>query len=89
MDRLFDSAKAIDLIPPVTRDEMSNIIKETIKRNNIKDAYIRPIISRGIGPMGLNPKACGTPSVICAAIEWGAMYGDLYEKGLVAVTACT
>ena len=56
MDRLFNSAKAIDLIPPVTRDEMSNIIKKTIKHNNIKDAYILPIISRGIEPMGLIQK---------------------------------
>lgn len=88
VDRLFDSAKAIDLEPGITRDEMAEIIKETLRRNNLKNAYIRPIISRGKGTMGLDPTKCEKPTVVCAAVEWGAMYGDLYEKGLTAVTVC-
>ncbi|HJJ98848.1 MAG TPA: branched-chain-amino-acid transaminase [Methanocorpusculum sp.] len=88
VDRLFDSAKAIDLIPPVTKEEMTEIIKETLRQNNLKNAYVRPIISRGVGPMGLDPRHCEKPTVVCAASEWGAMYGDLYEKGLTAVTVC-
>ena len=88
VDRLFDSAKAIDLIPPVTKEEMAEIIKETLRQNNLKNAYIRPIISRGVGSMGLDPHRCEKPTVICAAFEWDAMYGDLYEKGLTAVTVC-
>jgi branched-chain amino acid aminotransferase len=88
IDRLFDSAKAIDLTPPVTKEEMAEIIKETLRRNNLKNAYIRPIISRGVGSMGLDPHRCEKPTVICATSEWDAMYGDLYEKGLTAVTVC-
>jgi len=88
VDRLFDSAKAIDLDPGITRAEMAEIIKETLRKNGLKDAYIRPIISRGVGTMGLDPRRCETPSIICAASAWGAMYGDLYETGLTAVTVC-
>jgi branched-chain amino acid aminotransferase len=88
VDRLYDSAKAIDLIPPVSKEEMCEIIKETLRQNNLTNAYIRPIITRGTGTMGLDPHRCEKPSIICAAAEWGAMYGDLYEKGLTAVTVC-
>ena len=88
VDRLFDSAKAIDLEPGITRDEMAEIIKETLRKNNLQNAYIRPIISRGKGTMGLDPRKCEKPSIICAAYEWGAMYGDLYETGMTGVTVC-
>ncbi len=88
VDRLFDSAKAIDLDAGITKDEMSEIIKNTLRQNNLKDAYIRPIISRGKGGMGLDPHKCDKPTIVCAAVNWGAMYGDLYETGLSAVTVC-
>ncbi|MBR1369413.1 branched-chain amino acid aminotransferase [Methanocalculus chunghsingensis] len=86
IDRLYDSAKTIDMKIPITKEEFSEIILETVRRNNLKNAYIRPIVTRGIGTMGLDPTHCPKPMVICIAIEWGAMYGDLYEKGLTAVT---
>ncbi|HKL97379.1 MAG TPA: branched-chain-amino-acid transaminase [Methanocorpusculum sp.] len=88
VDRLFDSAKAIDLDPGITRGEMAEIIKETLRKNGLKDAYIRPIISRGVGSMGLDPRRCPNPTIICAVSSWGAMYGDLYETGLTGVTVC-
>jgi branched-chain amino acid aminotransferase len=88
VDRLFDSAKAIDLVPPVTKEEMVDIIKETLRLNNLKNAYVRPIFTRGVGSMGLDPHRCEKPTIICVASEWGSMYGDLYEKGLDAVTVC-
>ena len=86
VDRLFDSAKTIDLEVPVTREEMSRIIRETLRKNNLKNGYIRPIVTRGVGDLGLDPRKCAKPTVICIAVEWGAMYGDLYEKGLTAVS---
>ena len=88
VDRLFDSAKAIDLNPGITKDEMSEIIKETLRKNNLKFAYIRPIISRGKGTMGLDPTKCAKPTIVCAAAPTGAMYGDLYDTGITAVTVC-
>jgi branched-chain amino acid aminotransferase len=84
--RLYDSAKAIMLCIPMTQEEMAGIILETLRKNNLRDAYIRPIVTRGKGDMGLDPNKCKLATVICMAIEWGAMYGDLYEKGLTAVT---
>ena len=86
LDRLFDSAKTIDLAPPLSKEEMADVICEVLRKNNLTDAYIRPIISRGVGDLGLDPRKCAVPSVVVIATSWGAMYGDLYEKGLKAVT---
>jgi branched-chain amino acid aminotransferase len=86
LDRLYDSAKTIDLAVPITKAEMADAIREVLRRNGLRDAYIRPIVTRGIGDLGLDPRKCPTPTVIIIAVEWGAMYGDLYEKGLTGVT---
>ncbi|HQQ37478.1 MAG TPA: branched-chain-amino-acid transaminase [Methanothrix sp.] len=84
--RLFDSAQAIMLNIPLTEEEMCQAILETLRKNNLRNAYIRPIVSRGYGDLGLDPNKCPKPSVIIIAVEWGAMYGDLYEVGLTAVS---
>ena len=86
LDRLYDSAKTIALEIPIAKTEMGDAILEVLRRNNLRDAYIRPIVTRGIGDLGLDPRKCEKPTVIIVAVEWGAMYGDLYEKGLTAVT---
>jgi branched-chain amino acid aminotransferase len=86
VDRLFDSAKTIDLTPPLSKEEMAKVIIETLRKNNLKNGYIRPILTRGVGDLGLDPRKCEKATVICIAVEWGAMYGDLYEKGLVGVS---
>lgn len=84
--RLFDSAQAIMLSIPMSQEEMCSAILETLKRNNLRDAYIRPIVSRGYGDLGLDPNKCKKATVIIIAIEWGAMYGNLYEVGLTAIS---
>jgi branched-chain amino acid aminotransferase len=86
IDRLYDSAKALYLKIPLSKEEMKKAIIETLKVNNLKDAYIRPIVTRGEGDLGLDPRKCPKPNVIIITQQWGAMYGDLYEKGLTAVT---
>jgi len=86
LDRLYDSAKTIDIKPPISKEEMTEVICEVLRRNKLDNAYIRPIISRGVGDLGLDPRKCPIPSVIVITTSWGAMYGDLYEKGLRAVT---
>ena len=86
LDRLYDSAKTIALEIPIAKAEMVDAIREVLRRNNLRDAYIRPIVTRGVGDLGLDPRKCLKPTVIIVAVEWGAMYGDLYEKGLTAVT---
>jgi branched-chain amino acid aminotransferase len=86
LDRLYDSAKTIDLQPPFSKEEMAEVICEVLRKNGLTNAYIRPIISRGVGDLGLDPRKCPKPSVVVIATSWGAMYGDLYDKGLKAVT---
>lgn len=86
LERMYDSAKAIDLKIPLSKEEMKKAIIETLKKNSLKDAYIRPIVSRGDGDLGLDPRKCPKPNIFIITQEWGAMYGDLYEKGLTAVT---
>ena len=86
LDRMYDSAKAIDLTVPISKEEMKKAIIETLKKNRLKDAYIRPIVTRGDGDLGLDPRKCPKPNIFIITQEWGAMYGDLYEKGLTAVT---
>ncbi len=86
LDRMYDSAKAIDLKVPLSKEEMKRAIIETLKKNNMRDAYIRPIVTRGDGDLGLDPRKCPKPNVFIITQEWGAMYGDLYEKGLTAIT---
>jgi len=86
IDRLYDSAMAIMLDIPLSKDEMKQAILETLRVNNLVDAYIRPIVSRGIGDLGLDPRKCPMPNVFIISQPWGAMYGDLYDKGLSAAT---
>ncbi|MDI6888195.1 MAG: branched-chain-amino-acid transaminase [Methanocellales archaeon] len=86
IDRLYNSASAICLKIPLSKEEMKATILECLRKNDLKDAYIRPIVSRGIGDLGLDPRKCPKPNIIIITQEWGALYGDLYEKGLAAVT---
>lgn len=86
LDRLYDSAKAIALEIPMSKEEMTEVILETLRKNNLKDAYIRPLVTRGVGDLGLDPRKCPKPGVFIIAQYWGAMYGDLYETGLTGIT---
>ncbi|HIH44862.1 MAG TPA: branched-chain amino acid aminotransferase, partial [Candidatus Methanoperedenaceae archaeon] len=74
IDRLYDSAKAIALTIPMSKDEMKLAIIETLKMNKLRDSYIRPIVTRGDGDLGLDPRKCPKPNVFIITQEWGAMY---------------
>ena len=84
--RLYDSARAIMLDIPMSQEEMSDAILETLRKNGLTDAYIRPLVTRGVGDLGLDPRKCAKPTVMIISQKWDAMYGDLYEVGLTAVT---
>ena len=84
--RLYDSAKAIMLEIPLSQEEMCSAILETLRKNELSDAYIRPLVTRGVGDLGLDPLRCTKPTVLIITQKWDAMYGDLYEVGLTAVT---
>jgi branched-chain amino acid aminotransferase len=64
VDRMFDSALSIQLELPLSRDEMKEAIIETVRRNQLQDAYIRPVISRGKGALGLDPRSCPKATVV-------------------------
>ena len=64
VDRFFESAKSIMLELPLSRGEMKEAILETVRRNKLRDAYIRPVASRGIGPLGLDPTKCPKPTLV-------------------------
>lgn len=88
VDRLYDSAKAIAMDIYLTKDEMTEVILETLRKNNLKDAYVRLVVSRGIGDLGLDPRKCEKPNIIVIAQGWGAMYGNRYEAGITGVSVC-
>jgi len=89
VDRLFDSAKVIGLIPGIQKKEMEDIIVKTCAKAGMKDGYIRPIISRGIGDLGLNPYLCKKPNIICIVDNISLYPPEDYENGLKIITVAT
>ena len=89
IDRLYCGAKAIALEIPLKKDEMIEALKETCRKNNIKDGYIRLIVSRGAGDLGLSPIKCPKPCVVIIADTIALYPEELYEKGMKVITAST
>lgn len=82
INRLYESAHSIMLSIPHTKTEMQDIIVETVRKNKLSSAYIRVVISRGVGDLGLDPRNCERATVIII-VEPLAIYAEeLYEKGL-------
>lgn len=89
IDRLYDSAKAINLEIPMSKEEMIEVVCETCRRNNLQDAYIRLVISRGKGDLGLDPKNCSEPTIVNIASSISLYPDEMYEKGMAVVTVPT
>jgi len=88
IERLFMSAKAISLDIGRTEDQVCQAILETLRRNKITDGYIRPVVTRGVGDIGIDPRKCKQgATLIIITIPFPALYGDKYDKGLKVVTA--
>jgi branched-chain amino acid aminotransferase len=86
--RLYDSAKAIHMEIPHPVEEMRDLILELCRRNEIEDGYIRPVVTRGKGDLGLDPrKVKGGPTVVIIARPFDVLYGDKYEDGLTLITS--
>lgn len=83
MDRLYDSAKVIGLAIPLSREEMVAAILETVRRNDLRDAYIRLLVTRGEGDLGLNPAKCGTATVIIIVASIQLYPEEVYRTGLI------
>jgi len=89
IQRLFQSAKAILLTIPLTQKEVCDAVVKTCHANNLRDGYIRLLVTRGPGGLGLNPNRCKTPSVIIIADKIQLYPVEFYEKGLTIVTVAT
>src|SRR5208337_3644172 len=85
--RLFNSAKGILLDIPWTRQELERAILETIRQNELKDAYIRVVMTRGVGDLGLDMRKCKRPTLIIIADKIELFPNTVYEKGLELVTS--
>ena len=89
IDRLFYSAKAILLKIPLSHGEMVRAVVETCRRNKIRDGYVRLLVTRGAGTLGLNPNRCKNPSIIVIADKIQLYPAELYERGMEIVTVPT
>lgn len=89
LDRLYESAKSILLDIGMTKDEMCEALLETLRKNNLQDAYIRLVVTRGKGDLGLDPNNCGRPTVFIIAAQVQLYPEELYDKGLEVVTVPT
>lgn len=88
VERLYQSARAIDIKIPMSQDEFCDVIIDLCRRNKVIDAYIRPIVTRGIGDLGLDPRKIRSgPTIIIFTKPFPALYGEKYEKGLTVVTS--
>ncbi|MEM3601838.1 MAG: branched-chain-amino-acid transaminase [Candidatus Bathyarchaeia archaeon] len=85
VDRLYRSAHAIMLQIPLTTDEMIKAVLEALRRNNLKDAYIRLLVTRGVGDLGLDPRKCPKPTVIIITDKIAIYRTDVKEKGITTV----
>jgi branched-chain amino acid aminotransferase len=89
IDRLYDSAKVILLEIPITREEMAEVVLETMRRNGLREGYIRLVVTRGVGDLGLDPKKCPRASVICIGASIQLYPEEFYKRGLDIVTVPT
>jgi len=89
LERLWDSARSICLQVPISKREMAAAVLETIRQNDLRDGYIRLLVTRGIGNLGLNPMQCKHPSVIIIAATIALYHESFYRKGLTIVTCAT
>lgn len=89
LDRLYESAKYVMLEIPLSKEAFAEAILETVRRTGLKDAYIRPVVSRGVGDLGLDPRKCPTPTVVIIVDTIQLYPKEAYGRGLRMVTATT
>ncbi len=89
IDRLYNSASAIALEISMSKEELKEAVKATLEANNMKDSYIRLVVTRGVGKLGLDPFNCSDPQVIIITDLIQLYPKELYEKGLDAIIVST
>jgi len=89
VDRLYDSAHAIWITVPMTREEMGRVTVEGIARAGISEGYLRHVVTRGVGDLGLDPRSCPRPTVFIIFDTIRIWPRERYEKGLAMISAAT
>jgi branched-chain amino acid aminotransferase len=89
IDRLYDSARSIWLEIPMSREQMTEAVNHTVRVNNKKEGYIRLVVTRGAGSLGLDPRKTTDPQVIIIVDDITLYPPEFYEHGLEIVTAAT
>ena len=85
IDRLYRSAHALMLQIPLTKEKMTQAVIETLRKNNLRDAYIRLVVTRGVGDLGLDPRKCPKPSIIIIADDISIHASEAKEKGIATM----
>jgi branched-chain amino acid aminotransferase len=85
IERLYRSAHAIMLQMPLTKEEMTQAVLRTLRRNKLSTAYIRLVVTRGVGDLGLDPRKCPKPSIIIITDTISLHAGEAKEKGITAM----
>jgi len=89
LDRLWESAHTLMLKIPLTKKEMQQAIIETLRRNKLKDAYIRAVVTRGTGDLGLDPGLCKMPTIFIITDKIKLYPEEIYQDGLTIITVPT
>lgn len=89
LQRLYDSAKTLNIKIPMDIDEMEKTMLETIRKTKMVDCYIRLVVSRGVGDLGLDPRKCPKPTVVIIVDTIKLFPKELYEKGVRVIIAST
>lgn len=87
IDRIFGAANAIALKIPMTKEELGGVVMATCAKNGLKDCYIRLVVTRGKGDLGLSPTNCDRPTVFCIAAGIKLYTEEQYEKGMAVITS--
>jgi branched-chain amino acid aminotransferase len=89
LQRLYDSARAISLTIPITIEQMQEALLESIRQNQLQDGYVRLVVTRGVGNLGLGPERCERPTIIIIPANITLYPAELYQRGLDLVTCAT
>lgn len=83
--RLYNNANAIKLNIPMSQEEMCNVVVETVRINQLRNSYIRLVVTRGVGDLGLDPFKCKKPTIFCIADTIAIYPQEMYETGMKVI----
>ena len=89
LERLFESAKAIGMTLPYGLKELSEVVLETLKRNQLQDAHVRVLVTRGIGKPGVSPVSCVQPGLVIMAYPFPPLLGEKPARLITSSVTCT